>query len=58
MTTPGVFDEIHEIKDYKLINVIKNSRGSRDQPLLIYITTAGYQLDGPLVNYYEQELMF
>lgn len=50
----GVFDEIHEYKDYKLINVIKNSRQSRTQPLLIYITTAGYQLDGPLVNYYEQ----
>ncbi|MBP1907087.1 phage terminase large subunit-like protein [Paenibacillus turicensis] len=50
----GVFDEIHEAKDYKLINVIKNSRGSRDQPLLIYITTAGYQLDGPLITYYEQ----
>lgn len=26
----GVFDEIHELKDYKLINVIKNSRGSRE----------------------------
>lgn len=50
----AVFDEIHESKDYKLINVIKNSRGSRDQPLLIYITTAGYQLDGPLVEYYSQ----
>lgn len=50
----GIFDEIHEFKDYKLINVIKNSRGARSQPLLIYITTAGYQLDGPLVNYYEQ----
>ncbi|ARF67223.1 terminase [Paenibacillus larvae subsp. pulvifaciens] len=50
----GVFDEIHEYKEYKLINVIKNSRGAREQPLLIYITTAGYQLDGPLVNYYEQ----
>lgn len=50
----GVFDEIHEYKDYKLINVIKNSRGSRSQPLIIYITTAGYQLDGPLVDYYEQ----
>lgn len=49
----GIFDEIHEYKDYKLINVIKNSRGSRRQPLLIYITTAGYQLDGPLVEYYE-----
>ncbi|WP_429993421.1 terminase large subunit [Metabacillus fastidiosus] len=52
----AIFDEIHEYKDYKLINVIKNSRGSRDQPLLIYITTAGYQLDGPLVDYYEQGL--
>lgn len=50
----GIFDEIHEYKDYKLINVIKNSRGSREQPMLIYITTAGYQLDGPLINYYEQ----
>lgn len=49
----GVFDEIHEFKDYKLINVIKNSRGSRTQPLIIYITTAGYQLDGPLVDYYK-----
>lgn len=50
----GVFDEIHEFKDYKLINVIKKSRGSRKQPLILYITTAGYQLDGPLINYYEQ----
>jgi len=50
----GIFDEIHEYKDYKLINVIKNSRQSREQPLIVYITTAGYQLDGPLMNYYEQ----
>lgn len=49
----GVFDEIHEFKDYKLINVIKNSRGARKQPLIIYITTAGYQLNGPLVDYYD-----
>src|SRR5699024_10780006 len=35
----GVFDEIHEFKDYKLINVIKKSRGSRKQPLILYITT-------------------
>ncbi|MBM7109114.1 Phage Terminase [Brevibacillus laterosporus] len=52
----GVFDEIHEFKDYKLINVIKKSRGARKQPLILYITTAGYQLDGPLVNYYEQAI--
>lgn len=52
----GVFDEIHEFKDYKLINVIKKSRGARKQPLILYITTAGYQLDGPLMNYYEQSM--
>ncbi|MFD3261864.1 terminase large subunit [Paenibacillus lentus] len=50
----GVFDEIHEYKTFKLINVVKNSRAARDQPLLIYITTAGYQLDGPLIEYYAQ----
>ncbi|PVW14964.1 terminase large subunit, partial [Staphylococcus aureus] len=29
------------------------SRAARLQPLLIYITTAGYQLDGPLVDMVE-----
>ncbi len=53
-THMAVFDEIHEFLDYKLINVIKKSRGSRIQPTIIYITTAGYQLEGPLVEYYEQ----
>lgn len=53
-TSLGVFDEIHEYRDYKLINVIKNSRGAREQPLLLYITTAGYQLDGPLMDYYDK----
>src|SRR5690606_4765569 len=50
----GIFDEIHEYKDYKLLNVIKNSTGARRQPLILYITTAGYQLDGPLMDYYEK----
>jgi phage terminase large subunit-like protein len=50
----AIFDEIHEYKEYKLINVIKNSTGARQQPLLLYITTAGYQLDGPLMDYYEK----
>ena len=49
----GIFDEIHEFKDYKLISVIKNSRATRLQPLLIYITTAGFQLNGPLVDMVE-----
>ncbi|WP_245864472.1 terminase large subunit [Paenibacillus donghaensis] len=50
----GVFDEIHEYKTYKLINVIKNSTGARSQPMILYITTAGYQLDGPLMDYYDK----
>ncbi|MEC6747341.1 terminase large subunit [Marinilactibacillus sp. XAAS-LB27] len=50
----GVFDEIHEFTNYKLINVIKKSRGTRKQPLIVYITTAGYVLEGPLMSYYEQ----
>ncbi|BAU27624.1 phage terminase large subunit-like protein [Aneurinibacillus soli] len=49
----GIFDEIHEFKDFKLINVIKRSWSARKQPMVVYITTAGYQLDGPLIEYYE-----
>lgn len=49
----GAFDEIHEFRDFKLINVIKRSWSARKQPLVMYITTAGYQLDGPLIQYYE-----
>lgn len=33
---------------------MKNSTASRTQPLILYISTAGYQLDGPLVDYYEK----
>lgn len=50
----AVFDEIHEYQDYSLINVMKNSRGTRTQPLIVYITTAGYVLDGPLVDMVDQ----
>lgn len=50
----GVFDEIHEYEDYSLINVMKRSRGTRKQPLIVYITTAGYVLDGPLVDMIDQ----
>lgn len=49
----AVFDEIHEYQDYSLINVMKNSRGTRTQPLIVYITTAGYVLDGPLMDMVE-----
>jgi phage terminase large subunit-like protein len=50
----AIFDELHEYKNYKLVNVIKNSTAARQQPLILYITTAGYQLDGVLMDYYEK----
>ena len=49
----GIFDEIHEFRDYKLINVIKGKTIKRKQPLIIYITTLGTVIDGPLMDYYE-----
>ena len=48
----AVFDEIHEYRDYKLINVIKGKIKKRKQPLIIYITTLGTVIDGPLMDYY------
>lgn len=49
----AVFDEIHEFKTYELINVMRNSMGMRDQPLTFFISTAGYVLDGPMVDYFQ-----
>lgn len=47
----AVFDEIHEYKDYFLISAMKQARGARLQPLIVYISTAGYVLDGPLMDF-------
>lgn len=48
----GIFDEIQEYRDYKLINLIKKKGKKRRQPLFIYITTLGTVIDGPLMDYY------
>ena len=48
----AIFDEIHEFRDYKLINVIKGKIKKRKQPLIIYITTLGTVIDGPLMDFY------
>lgn len=48
----AVFDEIHEFRDYKLINVIKGKTKKRKQPLIFYITTLGTVIDGPLMDFY------
>lgn len=48
----AVFDEIHEYRDFKLLNIIKRSTVKRRQPLIVYITTMGTVIDGPLAQYY------
>ena len=50
----AIFDEIHEYRDFKLLNIIKKKTVKRKQPLIMYITTMGNVLDGPLVYYYGQ----
>lgn len=49
----GIFDEIHEMKNFKLINVIKRSASKRRQALILYITTLGTELNGPLIQLYQ-----
>ncbi len=49
----GIFDEIHEYKTFDLINIIKRKTVKRKQPLILYITTMGKVLDGPLAYYYD-----
>ncbi len=48
----AIFDEIHAMRDFKLINVVKRGMNKRQQPLALYITTMGVVLDGPLMYYY------
>ena len=49
----AIFDEIHEYRDFKLINIIKRKIVKRTQPLVIYITTMGNVIDGPLAYFYD-----
>lgn len=41
-----IYDEIHASKNYDLYNVMKESMGTRCQPLMLIISTAGFLLDG------------
>jgi phage terminase large subunit-like protein len=42
----GILDELHAHKDRGLYDVIKSAFGSRKNPLMWVITTAGYIIDG------------
>lgn len=42
-----IYDELHTARDGELLDVMKKSMGTREQPLMIYITTAGADTDTP-----------
>tara|TARA_R100000781_G_C4079964_1_gene127344 strand:+ start:604 stop:2331 length:1728 start_codon:yes stop_codon:yes gene_type:complete len=46
----GVLDEYHAQKTSDLWNVLKSSMGSRRNPLMLAISTAGFIQDGPCAN--------
>lgn len=50
----AIFDEIHEYRDFSLLNIIKRKTVKRSQPLILYITTMGNVIDGPLMYYYDR----
>ena len=50
----AIFDEIHEYRDFSLLNIIKRKTVKRQQPLILYITTMGSVIDGPLMYYYDR----
>lgn len=49
----AVIDEFHEAKDRKLYDVMKSSMGMRTQPMMIVITTAGFNLESPCHDMYK-----
>ena len=49
----AIFDEIHEFSNFKLVNIVKRKLIKRRQPIVFYLTTAGYVNDGPLDRYYQ-----
>lgn len=49
----AIFDEEQDYTDYKLINRIKPKMKKRRQPMMIFITTLGTVIDGPLMDHYD-----
>lgn len=43
----GIVDEYHEAKEDTLLNVIESGQGARPEPLLLVVTTAGFDKMGP-----------
>ena len=43
----AIADEVHELQDSRLIDTMLTGMGAREQPVMLYITTAGDNLAGP-----------
>jgi phage terminase large subunit-like protein len=43
----AIVDEVHEHRDSRLIDTMITGMGAREQPMMLYITTAGDNLSGP-----------
>lgn len=46
----GVIDELHAQPTPELVEVIQTSMASREQPLLLHVTTSDYERDGSVCN--------
>lgn len=42
-----ILDEIHAHKDHNLLNVLRSAAGARLNPLFLFTTTEGHELEGP-----------
>jgi phage terminase large subunit-like protein len=49
----GIIDELHSLKDRNIYDVSKQSMGSRSQPILFQITTAGFVRENIYDSQYE-----
>ena len=47
----GILDEYHAFETNKVADLIVSSMGARTNPMMIYITTAGFNLYGPAKEY-------
>jgi len=48
----AIFDEVQDYRDYRFISRLKKKIVKRLQPLIIYISTLGSVIDGPLMDLY------
>ena len=48
----AIFDEVQDYRDYSFINRLKKKIIKRRQPLILYISTMGNVIDGPLMDLY------